>query len=696
MSDQNRLRKGKAKEVIVLTNSDDNNDTQILEPPPLHTPPPVHRGNAYRNSYANNEMSEEDFQRRLQSGFFQRQGPVHVPAPSRGNAGPSRTVNNRPGPSTPSRKRKRGDLENVRTIQQYMNVATGSANIAAHHQNAGSGPHRLPVYRVSKAANNTARQAPVQEDMENDIACTGLRNVRVLYGPVADDPNIDGGPPWRLHRHQIQAVCLLLREHVRGALLLFSMGAGKSLTAIACIDNLRRHFPGKYARTVILAPAAMLDTWESEMQRYAPIADVGEIHVGSHNSFDNMPLADIKAYCKNSILVIDEVHNARNCGKQRSDRIAAGGRAAGKIILLSGTPIFNRPSDIAPILDMIKPGCMPTSRRRFGEVFGPGGLGQQALMRAALSCAVLAYKPPDDDPRYPRMTVRDTIVNMVPAQVLAQELNGSEPQLGWSDALYNDPDPRLMRFYDTARSICNSVVFENGLLALPPDVAGGEYNAGSMQANHVQGGRLIVCPKLKLAVAHLRGQLGAAPDANTLRQSKTVFFTHWVNLHGAATLKMLLDDAGIVYGEIVGSRSTRQRTEAIRAYNADELHVLILSDAGGEGLNLIGTRFFHMLEPQWSSTSENQAIARAVRFRSHSHLPQNEQHVQVFRYLCVAPGYSGNTELGRRAEFPRDSGDTFIRDLCIRKDRLNEPFEQLVREVAQDNAYHCFQRWNGA
>lgn len=143
-------------------------------------------------------------------------------------------------------------------------------------------------------------------------------------------------------------------------------------------------------------------------------------------------------------------------------------------------------------------------------------------------------------------------------------------------------------------------------------------------------------------------------------------------------------------------RSTTQRTNAIRNYNEDRLHVLILSEAGGEGLNLIGTRYFHMLEPQWSSTSENQAIARAMQFKSHTHLPQNEQHVQVFRYICVAPGYGGRPELLRPAEFPRDSGDTFTRDLCIRKDRLNEPFEQLVREVAQENEYRCFQNWNGA
>jgi hypothetical protein len=685
-------RRGKEKELIVLDDSDDSDDgdTQIIEQPLVN----------YRSRYADDEMSEANFERRMQSGFFHR--AAQESDRTRGNAGPSRATENRGGPSGtadkrpgPLGKRKRANAEEAHPIQRYLNVATGRVPIAPHHQNAGFGPHRLPKFLSSRAANNTAQQAPVQEDMENDITCTGLRNVRVIYGPVANNPNLEGGPPWRLHHHQIKAVCLVLRKHVRGALLLYSMGAGKTLTAIACIDNLRRHFPGVYGRTVILAPASMLDTWESELQRYAPIIDVGEICLLTHNAFDSRQAGEIKASCRNAILVIDEVHNARNSGKQRSDRIAVGGRAAGKIILLSGTPVYNRPSDIGPILDMIKPGCIPTSRERFDDVFGPGGLDERPLMKAALSCAVLAYKPPENDARYPRMTVRDTFVQMAPAQVKAKQKNGKPPRTR-ADPLY--PDPELMKFYDTARSICNSVVFEYGQLVLPSAIAGPlpGFNAGSMQSNHVQGNRLVVCPKFKLAVAHLSGQRGPAPNANRLRQSKTVFFTHWVNEHGVRTLKMLLNDADIPFGEIVGERSTTQRTNAIRDYNEDRVHVLILSEAGGEGLNLFGTRYFHMLEPQWNSTSENQAIARAARFKSHSHLPPNEQHVQVFRYLCVAPGYSNNPELGRQVEFPRDSGDTFARDLCIRKDRLNGPFEQLVREVAQENEYRCFQEWDGA
>jgi hypothetical protein len=594
-------------------------------------------------------MSDAEFQRRWNLGFFHNQEDAR-------DAGPSRRNRNPIAPAVRIEKRKQED-EQLHPIQRYMNFATGRLPIPPEHQDAGPGPHRVPKHRRSRAANNAGLQAPTQANMENEIACTGLRNVRIIYGPVAPNQNFDAadqdGPPWRLHPHQIRAVCLLLRPHVRGALLLYSMGAGKTLTAIACIDNLRGHFLGRYSRTVILAPAFVMDTWESQMQRYSPIANVSNIHVGTHKSLENMPHEHIRVFRRSAIVVIDEVQHAQNSGKKRADSIAVAGRAAGKVALLSGMHVFNRPSDNAPILDMIKPGCMPTSPMRFNDLFGSDGLGQRALMRAALSCAVLAYKPPANDRQYPTTSFQDTVVRMTPLQVLAQEAHGEPPQAYWDGDLTTDPEPKLMEWYDNARAICNSLVYQDGILVSPSEVAGIESAAGAAAANHSVGNMQIVCPKLKLAVRHLVGRLGPSPNADTWRRCKTVFFTHSINMHGVGTLKLLLEAKNIPFGEVIGPKSLKQRTEAVEAYNNDQLHVLILSKADGEGLNLRGTRYFHMLEPQWNTTRDNHAIARAARFKSHTELPLDEQRVEVFWYLCVMPGYANTQSSAGELSFPR-------------------------------------------
>jgi hypothetical protein len=120
------------------------------------------------------------------------------------------------------------------------------------------------------------------------------------------------------------------------------------------------------------------------------------------------------------------------------------------------------------------------------------------------------------------------------------------------------------------------------------------------------------------------------------------------------------------------------RAEFLRRYNADELAVLVFSTAGGEGLNLKGTRFVHLLEPQWSTPDEKQMIARATRFRSHNHLPVGERKVTVFRLQCVT--------------FPATvrTGDEMLREMCNRKDERNDRFVELIKDVAEENRYMCF------
>jgi hypothetical protein len=175
----------------------------------------------WRTRYASNlALSNRDVQERLR---FELNSQRCFPAGSRraNEAGPSGTARQadeaRPletarradagplGTEGPSRKRKRLNAVVLQPIQQYMNIASGRAKIAAQYRDAGDGLYIAPRYRHSKAANNVGLQALTQANLENEIACTGLRDVRVVYGPVPANLNIDapGGPPWRLHRHQI-------------------------------------------------------------------------------------------------------------------------------------------------------------------------------------------------------------------------------------------------------------------------------------------------------------------------------------------------------------------------------------------------------------------------------------------------------------------------------------------------------------
>lgn len=65
------------------------------------------------------------------------------------------------------------------------------------------------------------------------------------------------------------------------------------------------------------------------------------------------------------------------------------------------------------------------------------------------------------------------------------------------------------------------------------------------------------------------------------------------------------------------------------------IKVLMITAAGSEGINLLNTRYVHIMEPYWHPVRVEQVIGRARRICSHQSLPLELQTVDVFLYLMT-------------------------------------------------------------
>ena len=65
------------------------------------------------------------------------------------------------------------------------------------------------------------------------------------------------------------------------------------------------------------------------------------------------------------------------------------------------------------------------------------------------------------------------------------------------------------------------------------------------------------------------------------------------------------------------------------------IKVLMITSSGSEGINLMNTRYVHIMEPYWHQVRTEQVIGRARRICSHKNLPVALQTVEVFIYLMV-------------------------------------------------------------
>ena len=126
----------------------------------------------------------------------------------------------------------------------------------------------------------------------------------------------------------------------------------------------------------------------------------------------------------------------------------------------------------------------------------------------------------------------------------------------------------------------------------------------------------------------------------------------------------------------------------VRDYNEGKLKALLLSSAGGEGLDLKGTRLVQILEPHWNAEKLKQVEGRAARFGSHSHLSPEEQQVLVERYMSgIEPGLVAKIRQRLFDTKPDQTVDQYLAMMSKNKEDLNAQFRALLPKHEKKAAY---------
>lgn len=175
-----------------------------------------------------------------------------------------------------------------------------------------------------------------------------------------------------------------------GGLLADEMGLGKTLQAIALLVELRQ-------RTLVVAPASLLENWQREINRFAPSLEVFR-HSGPQRpgissrwaEFDvvlttyETVVNDIGIFTDVEwpLVVLDEAQQIRNSESQRSVAVKRLERKRG--LAITGTPVENSLSDLWSLTEFILPGLLggleifrerfpdeDSAARRLGSIVAP-------------------------------------------------------------------------------------------------------------------------------------------------------------------------------------------------------------------------------------------------------------------------------------------------------------------------------------
>ena len=170
------------------------------------------------------------------------------------------------------------------------------------------------------------------EQADQDHVARRLR--RALLGPADEEWK----PPTWLWPHQVDAARRVAGSIgvFGGALLCDAVGLGKTYTGLAIAT--------RYQSVLVSAPAVLHRQWRQVSNQLGI-----EVAIVSHESLSRRTLVP-----KTDLIIVDEAHWFRNPSTRRYLNLARGMKTA-DLLLMTATPVVNRPADLFNLVRLFAP-----------------------------------------------------------------------------------------------------------------------------------------------------------------------------------------------------------------------------------------------------------------------------------------------------------------------------------------------------
>lgn len=459
-----------------------------------------------------------------------------------------------------------------------------------------------------------------------------------------------------------------------GLLVAHGVGSGKTLSAIAAQEAL-----GLPADVIV--PAPLVANYEKELDKH--LTERPDVRIRSYEK----AVRD-KDVNTDGLVVMDEAHRARNAGTHIAKDVAGAAAKAKARLLLTGTPVYNQPYDLAVLMNTAAgKKILPDDPALFKKTF-VGEETIQAPLLARIKGRILDH--PVDTVTRAKLINRNYLINAVKGYVDVHA-GGGENFPRRVDEVHNvEMTPEQHRIYEFHANQMPWYLKAKIRAGLPLDKQESkELNSfqGALRqasntprpyvANMTDEEERKHTSKIQKMVTHLRDMREKDPNFRGL------VYSNYLGA-GLEPMSRELKRHNIPHHVFTGEIPKKQRDEMVRDYNSGKVPVLLVSGAGSEGLDLKGTKAIQLMEPHWNESRLNQVIGRGIRFKSHEHLPEEERQVKVMRYMSqLPPGIADRIGLTwlSGAKKPQ-SVEEYMKNMSEEKDRFSQQLAAALQEAS--------------
>jgi len=488
----------------------------------------------------------------------------------------------------------------------------------------------------------------------------------------------------------------------KGLLVFHQIGAGKTCAAINIAEQ------WKFDRDIlVVTPASLISNFYNELRTpcagneyltererrklekldpnslaYREIIEKSNkriheyYHIISYHKYVDLAQRG-KMRLKNKLLIIDEIQNfvsehgifyktlVKSLEKAPEDL---------RIVLLSATPMFDKPVEIALTLNLLrlhKP--LPTGSA-FNDIFLKttrtisGEIRYKAhnmLKFKRMIRGYVSYYRGAPKITFPKTEIKYVRCKMSDFQYKSYRTTFTKEGPFRTGDIFNLPD----NFFIGSRIVSN--------IAFP----GKEINMKgymSLKKKHMmmRNLRTYSCKFYKI-LKEVKRVYGTAFIYSNFKEYggiKTLVkvleshgFKNYLN-HGPGKKRFAIWTGGM-------SHEVKERLKEVfnKKNNMDgsKIKLFLGTPAIREGVSLLRVQQVHVLEPYWNMSRLMQVIGRAVRYCSHKDVPRDMRLVEVFIYLSVHP----NDKL---------TIDKRILTMAFNKDKVIKQFEKALKEAAVD------------
>lgn len=381
-----------------------------------------------------------------------------------------------------------------------------------------------------------------------------------------------------------QEGCKFLHDVDGRGLLADDMGLGKTIQALA---YLRVH--PELRPALVVCPAGLKLNWQEEAKVWFGEGDIRIIDRFNTTLGPGLNICSYAGVVKYGqqwldtslmpaqILIVDEAHSIKDASTKRTKALKAVAAYIPRVVGLTGTPIVNRPGEIFPILNFIRPDLFP-SWPLFMKTYGITKLGR--WRKKGKNCG---------NPQLLRAHLQPFMLRRLKKDVL--------PEL---------PDKAR---YVVPLELDNPFEYQEATMDIVQWIK--ENEGPEKAARAARASAIVKIEKLKQIA--LRGKLQAATDwienFLTSGQKLVVFATHNDVI---SHLKMHFGDCAVT---LTGKHQVRQRHLAVQRFQTDPTCTLFLANlrAGGVGHSLTAAADTAFIELGWTPGDHDQAEDRPNR-----------------------------------------------------------------------------------